>query len=1085
VGEDAARLGGTELDARLGAELPELEAAIGTSAGAVVARNIGAPRRFEYTVIGDPDDEAARLTDQDDAITLAPMRSCRTPTRRKRSAGSLTRPCFSAGGTPDGARDSALITASRCGVGGLASTKAICAPSRLRWRWVTARQGTRTRLLEREAQLERVDELLELALGGTGIVLAVEGAAGIGKTELLAAVRALAADRGFYVLSARGGELERDMAFGVARQLLEPAVVHSPAEQRDALLAGAAGLARGALGLGDVGAPSDPFAALHGLYWLCSNLCDRAPLLLSVDDAHWADAQSARWFSYLAQRAEGLPLAVLLAARPEEAGEARAAIDSMIANRTAESLPLAPLSAEAVATAVRAVYPNADDEFCRACHRASAGNPLLLAELLAAMRRSGIESVTGAAERVEEFASTSVARYVHNRLGRLGENAPSFARAVAVLGGGGAGAHLHQAAQLGRIDVEVAARTADDLRTADILRGEGELEFVHPLIRAAVYADIGASARSGAHATAAKILAAAGAAPERVAAHLLAADPAGDPWVVDQLRAAARRALEAGAPDSAAGLLDRALAEPPPAEQRVDVLIESGQATSRLNPNVGVERFTAALELAEGPELRGRIAIQLGKALGFSDRTDAAVSTLATVLEQLVGADPELARLVECEELMWAHFWLDDPDRGAHSRRLRAMATGLAGETTSERVALSLLAWDLLVSVTPVEQTLAAAGRALSPGPIFTDPGHGFESPTLVSAAYMYCDELDRALELFDTGIAEMRAAGWLVHLVFTYGHRAHVRLRQGALFDAQADADTGWELATTQLGPEFPGWWFAFGPYIEVLIARGQADQAVAVIESTGIGGSSPDAVIFPHPRVVRGHLHAVRGDHERAVEELMAIGALMEERGYHNPAWTPWRIHVTPSLAALGREAEAREVIDEAIVRARKVGAPLTLGAALRTAAHLETGEAALAMLEESLAILAPSQARLEHAHSLVAYGAALRRAKRRTDSREPLREGLELAHRCGAPTLEQLAREELEASGARPRSVVRTGVDALTPSERRVCQLAAEGHNNPEIAQTLFVTRRTVESHLASAYRKLDIPGRADLARALAGA
>ena len=172
---------------------------------------------------------------------------------------------------------------------------------------------------------------------------------------------------------------------------------------------------------------------------------------------------------------------------------------------------------------------------------------------------------------------------------------------------------------------------------------------------------------------------------------------------------------------------------------------------------------------------------------------------------------------------------------------------------------------------------------------------------------------------------------------------------------------------------------------------------------------------------------------------------------------------------------------MIREAVLRARRVGVPLALGAALRTAGELETGDAALAFLAESVQVLERAPGRLEHATSLVAYGSALRRAKRRGDARPPLRDGLDLAERCGARGLALRAREEIAAAGGRIRKEQESGVAALTASELRVARRASEGFTNRGIAQNLFVTVKTVEKHLASTYRKLGC-SRAELAGAL---
>jgi DNA-binding CsgD family transcriptional regulator len=138
---------------------------------------------------------------------------------------------------------------------------------------------------------------------------------------------------------------------------------------------------------------------------------------------------------------------------------------------------------------------------------------------------------------------------------------------------------------------------------------------------------------------------------------------------------------------------------------------------------------------------------------------------------------------------------------------------------------------------------------------------------------------------------------------------------------------------------------------------------------------------------------------------------------------------------------------------------------------------------LLADAERVLAPSVARLEHALALVDLGSALRRRGERVKAREPLGAGMELAHRCGAEPLVERARTELRASGARPRSVARTGVASLTPSERRVAELTAEGRTNREIGQELFVTKSTVETHLRSVFRKLDIEARTELPERLA--
>jgi DNA-binding CsgD family transcriptional regulator len=162
---------------------------------------------------------------------------------------------------------------------------------------------------------------------------------------------------------------------------------------------------------------------------------------------------------------------------------------------------------------------------------------------------------------------------------------------------------------------------------------------------------------------------------------------------------------------------------------------------------------------------------------------------------------------------------------------------------------------------------------------------------------------------------------------------------------------------------------------------------------------------------------------------------------------------------------------------------GTPRAVGMALHASGLVEGGERGLELLGEAVAVLEPSPARLEYARSLTDFGAALRRANRRAAARDPLRQALDIADACGARPLAERARQELRAAGGRPRRPRMSGVEALTASERRIAGMAADGLSNPEIAQALFVTKKTVEAHLGGAYRKLGIRSRTQLPAALA--
>lgn len=235
-------------------------------------------------------------------------------------------------------------------------------------------------LLEREAELEAIVGAAERAAGGEGALVVIEAAAGMGKTRLLEAGCHAADERGVQLLRARGGELERDFAYGVVRQLLERRLLGSSAAERDALLKGAAELAGPAIGVDpqpQAGASTDlSFSVAHGLYWLVSNMTVRAPVMISVDDAHWADAPTLRFLLYLVARLEGLPLLVLVAARPGEPGTDTELLHRIAGAPGARVLKPGALSTDAVGElALRRLGAPSAPDFVQNAHRATAAIP--------------------------------------------------------------------------------------------------------------------------------------------------------------------------------------------------------------------------------------------------------------------------------------------------------------------------------------------------------------------------------------------------------------------------------------------------------------------------------------------------------------------------------------------------------------------------------------------------------------------------------------------------------------------------------------------------------------------------------------
>jgi DNA-binding CsgD family transcriptional regulator len=230
------------------------------------------------------------------------------------------------------------------------------------------------------------------------------------------------------------------------------------------------------------------------------------------------------------------------------------------------------------------------------------------------------------------------------------------------------------------------------------------------------------------------------------------------------------------------------------------------------------------------------------------------------------------------------------------------------------------------------------------------------------------------------------------------------------------------------------------------------------------------------------RARLLAARRRTRDALEDFLSVGELAGRLSCVCPGFRPWRSQAALAHLALGEPDAARELAESELQLARAFGAPGAVGIAARAAGVVAGGTAGEALLREAEAALATADAPLERARALTELGALLRRADRRAEARPLLAEALDRAHRAGARPLAQQAESELRASGAKPRRVMLTGIESLTASERRVAQLAGEGLTNREIAQTLFVTARTVEGHLTRVFAKLELSGRDRLADAL---
>jgi DNA-binding CsgD family transcriptional regulator/RecA/RadA recombinase len=929
-------------------------------------------------------------------------------------------------------------------------------------------------LIGREQELAALTDALGAA-GEGGRIVVVEGEAGVGKTVLLATLTAAARAAGTTVLRARGGELERGEGFGIARRLLERVVSDAADGRRPELLDGAAAHALGVFGRGEMVLDEQ---ARYGLYWLVANLAEAGPLAIVVDDAQWADGASLDWLAFLARRLEDLPVLLALGVRAEDPGAGGPALEAIRAEPlSAVVRPTGLDAAETANLATRLWGCPVDEDFAAACHAWTGGNPHYISEVVAGLRADGLDPDGAAAEWMRANPPERLSTLTRQRLARLSEAAVALAGATAVLAGG---ARLDRAAVLADLDPPAAAEAADELAAARVLEPAGAtLAFVHPLVAGVVYEEIPAARRGADHRRAAELLGAEGGAAEPVATQLLRVPPAGDEWVLDHLLAAAGEALAHGSAGSAATLMERAWAEPPPAPRRAEVLGLLGMTEALEGRAAGRAHLAEAASLTDDPGARVGLALAGARFQLIAGEAAPAVTLLRSAIDT-IGPEPSDERLrLEAALITVAR---SDPSLAEVARaHLDAVRDAATLATPGGRLVAVQLAFAEASAGEPAARTAATARLALGDGVLLDENPLAPDAFIVPISVLSICDELEEAAGWYDRAAARVRERGEPLTYATISALAAWTAFLRGRLDEAEVLARDALRIAggVPALGVVEA---FATAHLGAILRERGDLDAALA-LTAAALADDAPAPAAAGDLLLAHGATLLAKGDAAAALETLLACGRHQERAGIHNPAFTPWRSTAAAALGRLGRDAEAAELAGAEVELAEGFGAPRSLGIALRGRGLPAGGEAGIADLEASVAALEGSAAVLELAHSRVALGAALRRAGRRADARRPLADGLATAERCGAGLLAEAARTELQASGARRRTGGSYDPDALTVAERRVCEMAAGGMRNREIAQALFVTRGTVESQLHAAYRKLGIGSRVELGAALA--
>jgi DNA-binding CsgD family transcriptional regulator len=943
-------------------------------------------------------------------------------------------------------------------------------------------------LLERHRELGELDAALSdlgaVARGGPvtrhGGLLAFTGPAGLGKTALMtqARVRALAA--GFRVLSGRGGEADQELAFHVVRQLLQPVLATMDETECRTFLGSWYATVATALGLEavDTGHVPDPTGVRDGLDWVMTRLTlmKRTPVVLLLDDLHWADAESLRWLASFAPRAADLPLLIVVAYRPDELPHEAAPFRALADSHGGRPQTLAPLTAASVARIVREqVGDAAEDEFCDECWTVTGGSPFETVELAIRLGQRDLRGTRDELPAMRDLAAAVKGPGLIQRLQRLGTSTVRFAHAGAVLG---APFSPDLAATIAVIGREEAAEATERLRTARILAddpGPGSgLGFVHPLIATTIYRSIPSALRVGMHNAAAEALRASGYGPTEAARHLLEVPCDGKPEAVACLREAAHEALHAGAPEAARRLLTRALQEPPRPEERASLLHELAGSTFLIEPTATVTHLRAALAEPDiDPGLRASIVYRLTQALAHTDRIAEAATVAADEARTATNARVRLR--MQADHFVWSMFRTDEPDPSARSRALTRLAAQLsararpAGRGLEERCILGLRAWDALLRGEPRRTVLDHAEDALRGGMSWTDENRGFEVPVSVALTFMYCDQPRRAEELFTKGMAECGTKGWRgSHLAVGQTLFAYIRYRRGCLPEAENWVREGLRTAERVEGA-VPAQWFALGILIQTLLARGRTGDARRLADRYRYGASVPNAVIYPDPRTVYAELLLAEGRRAEAERLLTEVGDWLDGRDWRNPAWCPWQLRLASALARSAPDRAVRYA-QEAVARARDFGAASAIGQALHTLAEVTGGRPALDLHAEAVEQLERSPAAYDLAHALVGQGASLARNGRLHEAADRLYQGLEGAVHCGAEALAARARAELSAAGLRPLPLRYAQTDTLTAHERTAAEMTAQGHPATVVAKYLHLTEQGVRQLLSAVYRKV---------------
>jgi DNA-binding CsgD family transcriptional regulator len=909
-------------------------------------------------------------------------------------------------------------------------------------------------LVGREQELAAIAGFLEA--GAPACAAAIEGEPGIGKTTLWRAAVEAAAGRGFRALAARPAESEAKLAFSSLADLLGEAlgdvIGGLPPPQRRALEV--------ALLLEDAeGARLDRRAAAAGLLGSLRALSSDGPVLVAIDDVQWLDRPSASALEFAARRLRDEPVALLLARRVSE-GAREHGLEQSLSEERVLRLSIGPLGfVDLNALLHERLGTVLSRPLLHRVHELSGGNPFFALEL--ARRPERLEAGRGLPPTLDVL--------VRGRVSALPEQVRLALLAAA-------------AASQPTVDlVERVSEAQDVLAPAEaaniVVLEHGSVRFEHPLLASAAYAAADPGKRRDVHRRLGELTPD----PEERARHLALAATGPDEDVAAALDEGAARARARGAPASAAELSEQASLLTPP-EQAADARRRAADAGYYHFESGDSRRARAMLEevsseLPAGPE-RAAVLIRLARVRSYSDDLRAATELFLQAAEEAGDERLVRARALEGAATQLFRQRVQLEAAVGFAKTAAELARALGEEALLGEALGSQLLAEATLGRPEAAETLEAAlaqQQAAETERILAQP------KWTAAIARMWWDEPAAVRETYEELVEHGRESGDEGSLAYVYVMLAQADVLLGDLERAERDAVAAGEIAEQAGQQTLVAYAQAVRALADAQLGRAAETRAEAEAALT-LGRETQGTPALQFATAALGLLELSLGRPEAAVERLSPLVEFVRAEQICEPGLVRFVVDQVEALGELGRLDEAGELLAWYEANAEALGRRSALASALRCRGLLAAGagdlDGSLELFERALEEHEAVPLPFDRARTLLAYGAALRRAKRKADARGALEEAVAAFDALGAAILSEKARSELARIGGRRRSE-----GGLTVTERQIAELVAEGRSNKEVAAALFVSVKTVEANLSRVYAKLGIRSRGALAARIA--